>query len=190
MTLLTDRRKTAVWALVVALLAATFFTTGGTASANETIATATNLGNWDNNTTTGSHEGGSLTGNNRVEYYKFVLTGEKYVTIKAVEQNHARAKMSIVDAEDNTIFKGNGEGWVVSSNQRKYHDKLHWKVIGPGTWYIKINQSEATYNNYDWLWKVKDAPAFVNDDFAAGNLDHRRSPSRWFRRRDHCEPAR
>ena len=45
-TLLTDRRKTAVWALVIALLAATLFTSGGTASANETIATATNLGNW------------------------------------------------------------------------------------------------------------------------------------------------
>ena len=168
MTLLADHRKSAMAVLVIALLAATFFITGGDASADDTTATATDLGNWDTNTTEGEKLGEGLGGTDRVNYYEFDLTEEKYVDIKAVDQDYKHAKMSIVDADDNTIFKSDRETTRGGPGDRSYEDRLAWKVIGPGTWYIKIAQEGTTTNHFKLNWKVKDAPAFVNDDFAAG----------------------
>ena len=163
MTILANHRKSIMAVLVIALLAATLFATGGTVSANDT--TATDLGNWDNNTTTGRDGGESLGSSNIVNYYKFVLTQEKYADITATEQDHPHAKLEIVDADDNTIFEADRAGLIGSSN---HYERLSWTVIGPGTWYIKTSQTVTNGNDFDLTWKIKNAPAFPNDDFAAG----------------------
>ena len=139
------------------------------ATGNESPATATDLGNWTNSTG-GSRANETLRNPNSdsKNYYQFVLDEEKEIRIQVKKQETEHATLAIVDEDDNTIFGANSRGWQGSGANTKYDDGLSWTVIGPGTWYIRIAQSNNTDNTFDLTWNVREAPSLPSDDFSAG----------------------
>ena len=141
---------------------------GTRAEGNDTIADATDLGNWDDVDTDTMRDDLGNPNSDRVNYYKFALTKERYVRVMASEQETAPATIDIVDADDNVIFPGNSSGWHGSGSDKRYTDQVYWERIGPGTWYIRMMQQSNRDNYYLLQWWLEDAPEMVDDDCAPG----------------------
>ena len=156
--------------VIVAITATQGWTTPAQAAAGDnTPADATDLGDITNtgygqklNQTLGNPD------TDRHNYYKFVLTDQKEIRIVVNKQETGDAELTIVDEDDNMIFKSNVTGSYGSGSDKKYNDEIDWKVIGPGTWYIRIYQTNAVNNNFDLKWWVRNGVNFPGDDCAPG----------------------
>ena len=107
-----------------------------------------------------------------VNHYRFTLDREKSVRIVAERQETDNARLTVVDEDDNVVFKADSRGWYGTGSDsdpyRDYYDQVGIRVIGPGTWNIRMKQTGPTDNTFNLKWDVEDAPVFPNDDYAAG----------------------
>ena len=61
-----------------------------------------------------------------------------------------------MDGNDNMIFEADQWGSTGSGSNRKYEDEFFWELVGPGTWYIRIHQTDSTNDTFDLKWWVRD----------------------------------
>ena len=66
------------------------------------------------------------------------------------------------------IFHQNRRGTRGPGSNPVHHDAVDWGVIGPGTRYIKVEQTGSTLNTLDLVWKLRDRVVLPNEDFYGG----------------------
>ena len=134
------------------------------ATGDESIATATNLGTL-NNGTTRRYSQSLRPPSDSVNYYKFVLTVQKDVQITVEEQETDDAVLQLVNEFGYPQDVGISQESVNSAIED--YDRIVWSILGAGTHYIKLSQTDATANYYNLRIEVRDSP-LTNDDFGNG----------------------
>ena len=111
---------------------------------------------------------GSGTGNKKY-YLSFTLTEDASVKIVVSEQEHADAKLSLyVGQDEHRIVKHGNGGWsghIIST--RTYNDAISFVDLQPGTYGIRLEQGDATYNNV----RIKMLAMPIEPQSDAGSLE-------------------
>ncbi len=138
------------------------------ATGNETPATATDPANWDS-ATSGYRTNQTLQySSDSINCHRFVLTQESEGRIGAMNQDVWDATLKITNNRGDMIFHQNRRGTRGPGSNPVHHDAVDWRVIGPGTRYIRIEQTGSTLNTFDLVWKLRDRVVLPNDDFYGG----------------------
>ena len=93
----------------------------------------------------------NLSSTNKTHYSSFTLTNAASVKIVAREQSHGDAKMSLyVGQDEHRVVKHGNGGWeqLRNINSRTYVDAISFVDLQPGTYGIRMEQTNATRNNF------------------------------------------
>ena len=113
-------------------------------------------------------------GGNKNYYSSFTLTNDASVKIVVSEQEHADAKLSLyVGQDEHRIVKHANGGW--SGN--KFQDSISFVDLQPGTYGIRLQQTNSTYNNV--TMKLLAIPIEPQSDAADGGIWTDRETTVW-----------